>query len=48
MADLAKRFPQNPILRAADPAPSQTGLTVEGVLNPGAFRYHNNVLWCLG
>ena len=39
MADLAKRFPQNPLLRAADLAPSQAGLTVEGVLNPGAFRY---------
>lgn len=39
MADLAKRFSHNPILKPADVKPSQDGLIVECVLNPGAFKY---------
>lgn len=39
MADLARRFPRNPILRPADLRPSAPGMTVECLLNPGAFRF---------
>jgi predicted GH43/DUF377 family glycosyl hydrolase len=39
MADLARRFENNPILRPADVKPSRDGLIVECLLNPGAFRY---------
>jgi predicted GH43/DUF377 family glycosyl hydrolase len=38
MADLAKRFPQNPLLSPADVAPSEPGLKVECLLNPGVFE----------
>ncbi|HAI10877.1 MAG TPA: glycosidase [Phycisphaerales bacterium] len=41
MADLAKRFSNNPIITPADIKPSQEGLIVECVLNPGAFKYQN-------
>ncbi len=37
--DLALRFPQNPIVTPADVRPSRPDLTVQCVLNPGAFRY---------
>lgn len=37
--DLATRFAQNPIVRTQDVVPSRDGLVVEGVLNPGAFRF---------
>ena len=39
MADIAKRFPENPILRPADIRPSTAGMKVECLLNPGAFRF---------
>ena len=39
MADLAQRFPGNPLLVPAQVAPSQSGLKVECLLNPGVFRY---------
>lgn len=39
MADIAQRFPQNPILRPADIRPSQPGMQVECLLNPGVFRF---------
>jgi predicted GH43/DUF377 family glycosyl hydrolase len=39
MADLARRFDSNPILRPEDVVPSRDGLEVECLLNPGAFRY---------
>jgi predicted GH43/DUF377 family glycosyl hydrolase len=42
MSDLAKRFPQNPILRPADVRPSSPGMKVECLLNPGVFRYNGN------
>ncbi len=40
MADLAKRFTHNPIIKPADVKPSQEGLIVECVLNPGAFVFN--------
>jgi beta-1,2-mannobiose phosphorylase / 1,2-beta-oligomannan phosphorylase len=39
MTDLARRFPGNPLLGPADVPPSRPGLSVIGVLNPGAFRF---------
>ncbi|MBN1674528.1 MAG: glycoside hydrolase family 130 protein [Kiritimatiellae bacterium] len=46
MADLARRFENNPILRPEDVPPSLDGLRVECVLNPGAFRY-DGCTWLL-
>ena len=46
MADIARRFETNPILRPADVTPSRDGLTVECLLNPGAFRF-NGKTWLL-
>lgn len=43
MADLAQRFASNPILTPANLVPSHDGLLVEGVLNPGAFRFGNKI-----
>ena len=42
MTDLAKRFPENPILKPADVRPSVPGMKVECLLNPGVFRYNGN------
>jgi beta-1,2-mannobiose phosphorylase / 1,2-beta-oligomannan phosphorylase len=39
VANLAKRFDANPILRPQDVKPSLDGLVVECLLNPGAFRF---------
>lgn len=39
MTDIARRFPQNPLLSPADLKPSSEGLHVACLLNPGAFRY---------
>jgi predicted GH43/DUF377 family glycosyl hydrolase len=39
MTDKAKRFIQNPLLRPKDLAPSQAGLKIECLLNPGVFRF---------
>ena len=36
---MVKRFPENPILAPKDILPSQPGLVVECVMNPGAFRF---------
>ena len=41
MADIAKRFAENPILKPADVRPSITGMNVECLLNPGVFRFDN-------
>lgn len=38
--DLARRFPQNPLLSPKDITPSIEGMTVECVLNPGAFTHN--------
>lgn len=46
MADLAKRFPENPILRPADITPSQGDMKVECLLNPGVFRFDGKT-WLL-
>lgn len=46
MADLARRFAANPILRPADLAPSIPGLQVECLLNPAAFA-HAGRTWLL-
>jgi predicted GH43/DUF377 family glycosyl hydrolase len=39
MADLAQRFAQNPLLSPAQLNPSQPGLKIECLLNPGVFDY---------
>jgi len=46
MADIAKRFAENPILRPSDIRPSMEGMKVECLLNPGVFRY-NDKTWLL-
>jgi len=46
MADIAKRFKENPILTPADLPPSQERLKIECVFNPGAFKYKNKT-WLL-
>ena len=46
MADIAKRFPQNPLLRPSDIQPSVPGMKVECLLNPGAFRFKDKT-WLL-
>jgi beta-1,2-mannobiose phosphorylase / 1,2-beta-oligomannan phosphorylase len=39
MTDIAKRFPENPLLTPADLQPSAPGMKVECLLNPGVFRF---------
>jgi predicted GH43/DUF377 family glycosyl hydrolase len=46
MADIAKRFAENPLLRPADIRPSIPGMTVECLLNPGVFRFRGKT-WLL-
>jgi len=46
MADLAKRFAENPILKPGDIRPSIAGMKVECLLNPGVFRF-NDRTWLL-
>jgi predicted GH43/DUF377 family glycosyl hydrolase len=46
MKDLAKRFTSNPILLPKDIAPSDTGLQVICLLNPGVFRFAGKI-WLL-
>lgn len=46
MKDLAKRFPSNPILLPKDISPSDIGLQVICLLNPGVFRFDNKI-WLL-
>ncbi len=43
---MIKRFTQNPILTTKDILPSQPGLIVECVLNPGVFQFEGKV-WLL-
>ena len=38
---LARRLPSNPIVQAGAVLPSRPGLTVQCVLNPGAFQFQN-------
>lgn len=44
--DIAQRFTQNPLLTPKDVKPSAAGMTVEGLLNPGVFRF-NKKIWML-
>lgn len=46
MADIAKRFAGNPILRPGDVKPSFDGLDVVCLLNPGVFRFQDKT-WLL-
>ncbi len=46
MSDLARRFANNPIIGPADVPPTRPGLSVIGVLNPGAFRWSGRT-WLL-
>ena len=39
-SDLARRFPENPLLRPADIQPSRPDWQVECLLNPGVFRFN--------
>ena len=39
MTDLAKRFPENPLLKPEDGQPSAKGMRIECLLNPGVFRH---------
>ncbi|RFZ84103.1 glycosidase [Mucilaginibacter terrenus] len=46
MPDIAKRFPQNPLLSPSHLKPSQQGLHIACLLNPGVFRYEGKT-WLL-
>ena len=46
MKDLAKRFPQNPLLMPKDVKPSAEGLQVICLLNPGVFTFEDKT-WLL-
>ena len=46
MPDIAKRFPQNPLLLPKDLEPSAPGLQIVCLLNPGAFRFDGKI-WLL-
>lgn len=46
MKDLARRFPENPLLMPKDLKPSNPKLQVISLLNPGVFRFENKT-WLL-
>ena len=46
MADISRRFSENPILRPADIRPSIPGMKIECLLNPGVFRFDGKI-WLL-
>ncbi len=46
MKDIAKRFAENPLLSPGDLPPSNDGLQIAGLLNPGVFR-HENKTWLI-
>ncbi|HZD50770.1 MAG TPA: glycoside hydrolase family 130 protein [Silvibacterium sp.] len=46
MADIARRFSQNPLLTPPDIRPSTDGMEVTCLLNPGAFRFRDKT-WLL-
>ena len=46
MADIARRFPENPLLTPQDIRPSIPGMKVECLLNPGVFRFEGKT-WLL-
>jgi len=43
VTDIARRFPENPILRPADICPSMPGMRIECLLNPGVFRREGKI-----
>jgi predicted GH43/DUF377 family glycosyl hydrolase len=43
MADIAKRFAQNPIISPSDVMPSEAGFEVISAFNPGAFEYMGKI-----
>ena len=43
MADIAKRFAQNPLLSPADLTASREGLQITCLLNPGVFQYEDKI-----
>ncbi|EHQ31206.1 glycoside hydrolase family 130 protein [Mucilaginibacter paludis] len=46
MKDIARRFPENPILSPSDLKPSMDGLHIACLLNPGVFQFENKT-WLL-
>jgi predicted GH43/DUF377 family glycosyl hydrolase len=46
MTDIAKRFPQNPLLSPKDLPPTSEGLHIACLLNPGVFRFDGKI-WLL-
>ncbi|SHM59889.1 Predicted glycosyl hydrolase, GH43/DUF377 family [Chitinophaga jiangningensis] len=46
MTDIARRFPENPLLKPADLTPSKEGVKVACLLNPGVFSYDRKT-WLL-
>ncbi|HTD98502.1 MAG TPA: glycoside hydrolase family 130 protein [Mucilaginibacter sp.] len=46
MKDLARRFPENPLLLPKDVKPSNPGLQVISLLNPGVFQFEDKI-WLL-
>ncbi len=46
MPDIAKRFPQNPLLSPKDVTPSTEGLHIACLLNPGVFKFDGKI-WLL-
>ncbi len=43
MNDIAKRFPENPLLSPSDIMPSQENLKITCLLNPGVFRFNGKI-----
>ncbi|WP_281637102.1 hypothetical protein [Flavobacterium marginilacus] len=43
MKDIAKRFPENPILFPSEVVPSREGLQVVCLLNPGVFQFDGKI-----
>ncbi|MEO6524390.1 MAG: glycoside hydrolase family 130 protein [Mucilaginibacter sp.] len=46
MTDIARRFPENPLLSPKSLVPSLEGLKIACLLNPGVFRFDNKI-WLL-
>ena len=46
MKDIAKRFPDNPLLSPSDLKASRDGLEITCLLNPGVFQFENKT-WLL-
>lgn len=46
MKDLARLFPENPILSPSDLTPSSSGPQIACLLNPGVFKFDGKI-WLL-